>query len=135
MKNYRTFKNIKGFTLIELLIVVMILGVLAVIGVPQYLGYVDQSKLSQVQNNLRSIYLAQQEYYRKNNQYYYTGAICGDNAGLINTNLFSGRSIIINSGFTYCITRTTNDDFSAKATEISGSRTYSINQLNTTTNF
>jgi len=124
----------KGFTLIELLIVVGIMGILAAIGVPQYMKYADSSRVTVVKDYLRTIYLQQQEYYQKNNAYYKTGATCGDNAGSINTNLFNGKTIIVNDKFTYCITQNTIDDFSAKATEMSGgsNRTFTINQLNQT---
>jgi prepilin-type N-terminal cleavage/methylation domain-containing protein len=124
----------KGFTLIELLIVVGIMGVLAAIGVPQYLKYADSSRTTVVKDNLRTIYLQQQEYYQKNNAYYKTGASCNDAASSINTNLFNGKTIIVNDKFTYCITQSTVDDFIAKATEMSGGsgRTYTINQLNQT---
>ena len=127
----------KGFTLIELVIALAIIGIIAAIGVPQYIGYADNARVSQVKNNLRNIYLQQQEYYQKNNAYYNTGVTCTDSATAINTNLFNGSNIVINDKFTYCITQTTVDNFTATATEMSGGqgRTFSINQLNTTTNF
>lgn len=121
-----------GFTLLELLIVVTLLGIISAIGIPQYLGYVDTTNVNLAKNNLRSIFLAEQEYYRKNNLYYKTGTTCTDSASLINTNLFSGQSIISNNDFTYCITQTTTDDFTVKATEIGGTRNYTINNLNVT---
>ncbi len=120
----------KGFTLIELMIVVAIMGILAAIGIPQYRGYADNSRTTTVKNNVRNIYMQQQEYYQKNNAYYVSGATCTDSATAINTNLFNGKTILVNDKFTYCITQTTVDDFIARATEISGSRTYTVNQLN-----
>lgn len=125
----------KGFTLIELIIVVAIIGILAVIGVPQYLGYVSDAEASQAQNNLRSIYLAQQGYYRKNNEYYFTGTLPSDSASIINTNLFAGKEVVINGEFQYYILQSSVDDFTANANEVSGSRSYSINHLNQTTGF
>ncbi len=124
----------KGFTLIELVITMAIVGLIAAIGIPQYLGYADNARVNTIKNNMRSIYLQQQEYYQRNSAYYATGATCSDAATAINTNLFNGSTIIINDKFTYCITQTTVDDFSAKATEMSGgqNRTLTINQLNQT---
>lgn len=124
----------KGFTLIELMVVVSILGLLAVIGIPQYQGYADNSRTTVVKGYLRSIYLQQQEYYQKNNAYYRTGSTCSDSAAAINTNLFNGKTIITNDHFTYCVTQATIDDFIATATEMAGGkgRTFTINQLNQT---
>ena len=56
-----------GFTLLELMIVVAIVGIISAIGIPQYLGYTDSSKISVVKNGLRTIYMQQQDYYRTNN--------------------------------------------------------------------
>ncbi len=124
----------KGFTLLELVITMGILGLIAAVGIPQYIGYADNAKVNTAKNNLRSIYLQQQEYYQRNSAYYATGATCGDAASSINTNLFNGSTIIVNDKFTYCITQTTADNFLATATEVAGgdNRTFTINQLNQT---
>jgi prepilin-type N-terminal cleavage/methylation domain-containing protein len=130
-------KNIKnkkaGFTLIELLISVAIIGVLAAIGIPQYLGYVDNSKTAVVKNNLRAIYMQQQEYLQRNNVYYFTGTTCTSSNSAINTNLFAGQNILTtNEGFYYCITQTTTTDFTARAQESSTTRNFTITNLNVT---
>ncbi len=38
----------QGFTLIEIMIVVAIIGILAVIGLPAYLSYIEKSKFSEI---------------------------------------------------------------------------------------
>ena len=108
-------KNMRGFTLIELLIVVAILGILSAIAIPQYREYITNSRRVNAVDNLRAIYLKQQEYLTNNNTYYGT-ATCGDDAASINTALFSGQNIIADSYYTYCITPASSSTFTAKAT-------------------
>lgn len=127
-------QNNNGFTLIELMIVVAILGVISAIGIPQYMGYSDNSKITVVKNGLRAVFMQQQDYYRTNNAYYSTGGTCSDSTAGINTNLFSGNNILNNDdGFYYCITQTSVDDFTAQAVEeVSGGRTFTITENNVT---
>lgn len=62
-----------GFTLIELLISMAILGILAAIAMPAYNGYIKTAKMSEANNNLAAIRLAEEEYFLENNKYF-TGA-------------------------------------------------------------
>ena len=52
--------NQSGFTLIELLVVVLIVGILAAVGVPLYLGYVRDSRLAEGKAIVGSILTAAQ---------------------------------------------------------------------------
>ncbi len=49
----------EGFTLVELLVVIVILGVLAAIALPQFLGQKDKAFRSAMKSDLRSVVLAQ----------------------------------------------------------------------------
>jgi len=58
-----------GFTLIELMIVVAIIAFLAVIAIPNFLGYVSKAKRSEVYLNLGSIYTAEKAYWAEHGTY------------------------------------------------------------------
>jgi len=52
-------KNKKaGFTLIELLIVILIIGILAAVGIPLYLGYVSDAKTAEAKGLVGSMWTA-----------------------------------------------------------------------------
>ena len=56
-------KLLKGFTLIELMIVVAILGILAAIAIPAFVGYVRRSKTTEATTNLNSLFKGVAAYY------------------------------------------------------------------------
>lgn len=59
----------KGFTLIELLIVVIVLGILATIAVPQFGKIAEKARRSEADSNIAALETAQHMYYADNNQY------------------------------------------------------------------
>src|SRR5438309_5702642 len=56
----RSLTNEAGFTLMELLVVVLIVGVLAAVGAPLYLGYVRDARLAEAKALLGSALTAAQ---------------------------------------------------------------------------
>ena len=67
-------KNQAGFTLIEMLIVVIVLGILAMIIIPQITVSTEDAKLATLQTNLNTMRNAIELYYHQHNQQY-PGAI------------------------------------------------------------
>ncbi len=62
-------KVISGFTLIELMIAVAIIGILAAVAIPAYLGYLRRSYLSEATSSISSIKSAEESYFTTNGCY------------------------------------------------------------------
>ncbi len=62
-------KNKQAFTLVELLIVVLIIGILAAVAVPQYQLAVAKSRYASLKNLVHAIKNAQEVYYLANGYY------------------------------------------------------------------
>jgi prepilin-type N-terminal cleavage/methylation domain-containing protein len=69
-KMKKIIANKQGFTLVELLIVVIILGILAAVAIPQFGSSTDDAKLSTLQSNLSSLRNATELYYVEHNSVY-----------------------------------------------------------------
>ncbi len=64
------FKNQTGFTLIEMLIVIVVLGILAMIIIPQITVSTEDAKISTLQTNLSGIRSAVETYYAQHDSAY-----------------------------------------------------------------
>ena len=67
--------NRKGFTLVELLIVVLIIGVLAAIGIPQLAVSIEKARGAAAREGLAHIYRAEIEYSGNNRAGFYTNSM------------------------------------------------------------
>ena len=74
------FRNQSGFTLIEMLIVVIILGILAMIIIPQINVSSDEARVSTMRTNLGTVRNAIELYYHQHNNNY-PGAVKTDGTG------------------------------------------------------
>lgn len=73
-----------GFTLVELLIVVVILGVLAAIAIPQFSASTDDSKVAALDSSLNNLRTAVELYYQQHGSYP-SAVAAGGAFGAINT--------------------------------------------------
>lgn len=70
-------KTSHGFTLIEVMIVIVIIGVLAAIAIPNYSEYVRRNQLSEGPKELANLRAAMELYYQDNRSYMDGANNCG----------------------------------------------------------
>ena len=72
-------RNVKGFTLIELMIVVLIIGILAAIAIPNFVSMQDRAKEGAVKSNMHTLQLAIEDFAVTNDGVY---PVAGDAAAV-----------------------------------------------------
>jgi prepilin-type N-terminal cleavage/methylation domain-containing protein len=74
-------QNRKGFTLVELMIVVAIIGILAMVAIPAYIGQQTRATRTEGFTNLENIRLLEEQFFADNAAYAALGALTGFNPG------------------------------------------------------
>lgn len=62
-------KGKKGFTIIEIMIVVVVIGILAAIAIPQFAGYRQRTQDTAAKSALHQLAKAQEDYYTQHETY------------------------------------------------------------------
>ncbi|MDT8435445.1 MAG: prepilin-type N-terminal cleavage/methylation domain-containing protein [Gemmatimonadota bacterium] len=105
----------KGFTLIELLIVVVIIGILAAIAIPQFASTKGKAFDATAKSDLRNLMSAQEAYYADNQTY---GTLA---------NLTTGNAFVPSPSVTVAVTANTAAAYEATATHSGSTKTYCVN--------
>ena len=93
-------RNSKGFTLIELMIVVVIIGILAAIAIPNFISMQNRAKEGSVKANMHTFQLAMEDYAVTTDGIYATAAEAAAvqalfPGGAFPTNPFSGAAVVV----------------------------------------
>ena len=94
----------KGFTLIELMIVVVIIGILAAMALPYFMGASARAKQSEAKTILKQAHVQQMSYRQEYEIYWITGAPMDDNNPTAFARIFIDQTSPVR--YTYVITST-----------------------------
>jgi prepilin-type N-terminal cleavage/methylation domain-containing protein len=117
------YKEKAGFTLFELLVVVIIVGILAALGLPQFTKTKEHALGREAVANLKLIAAAQRLYAMETGSYYPMPTGTDSNITTINSNLrlsIPNPSASSSRNWNYAVTDTSAPSFSVIATRTSG---------------
>jgi general secretion pathway protein G len=114
----------KGFTLIEILIVLIIVGIVVAIAVPNFIASVEQTKAQTAQNNLMAIAAGQSKYYEDHGNYCTPTYSCGNTQSSLYASL--SLSMTANDQFIYSCS-SLGSSYSCTAQDISDTLTLTPN--------
>jgi prepilin-type N-terminal cleavage/methylation domain-containing protein len=100
-----TMKNNKGFSLVELIIVLTIIGILAMIAVPAYIGQQTRAARTEAYKNLEALRLLEEQFFAENATYASSRGACApdnDNITAIQIDL-PGFQPGTELNYSYCI--------------------------------
>jgi prepilin-type N-terminal cleavage/methylation domain-containing protein len=95
----------KGYTLTELIIVVAIIGILAAIAIPAYLGQQKRAARTEAYSNLQNLRLLEEQFFAENSDYTASTGTCAadnDNIAAIQA-VLPGFKPGSGLSFSYCI--------------------------------
>ena len=122
-------RDTEGFTLIELLIVVVIIGILAAIAIPQFSSTKEKAFDAAAKSDLRNIMTAQEAYFADNQEYHTGSASDGGTADFDSDNRADvSLSEGISAGWTAA---TSGGGFSATAAHGQSDNTFCISTTST----
>jgi prepilin-type N-terminal cleavage/methylation domain-containing protein len=120
----------KAFTLVELMLVLVVMGVIAGLALPEYNRSVERTQRKDAENQLMFIYSAQKMYAARNNDLYWGPAVgATSELKLANINQNLGLNILANGKIFDCTVVNLGETYTCTATRVGGTGfTISITQ-------
>jgi prepilin-type N-terminal cleavage/methylation domain-containing protein len=98
-------KNDKGFTLTELIVVIAIIGILAMLAIPGYVGQQTRAARTEAYKNLEAVRLLEEQFFSENAIYASSRGVCAadnNNIAAIQIDL-PGFQPGTGTNYSYCI--------------------------------